>query len=99
MTGKIQYNFTATTWQYEQPGGWHFVTIPKEIGNEIRTQLGWQEQGWGRMPATARVGSSVWDTAIWYDTKKQAYLLPLKAEVRKKEQLVPGTQTEITIWI
>ena len=26
-----------------------------------------------------------WQTAIWFDTKQDTYLLPLKAAVRKKE--------------
>ncbi|CAM1341723.1 conserved hypothetical protein [Tenacibaculum amylolyticum] len=45
------------------------------------------EEGWGRMKATATINSFLWETAIWFDTKQDTYLLPLKAEVRKKEKL------------
>lgn len=55
---------------------------------EIRSMLGWQEEGWGRLKVRARVGQTSWDTAMWYDTKAQTYLLPLKASVRKAEGLI-----------
>ncbi|MDD4087237.1 MAG: DUF1905 domain-containing protein, partial [Bacteroidales bacterium] len=44
------------------------------------------EEGWGRLKATAEIGKSVWKTAIWFDTKHQTYILPLKAEIRKKRR-------------
>jgi len=45
------------------------------------------EEGWGRLKATARIGGTEWKTAIWFDTQWDSYLLPLKAEVRKKEKI------------
>jgi hypothetical protein len=39
----------------------------------------------GRLKATAQIGDSIWKTAIWFDTKLNTYLLPLKAAIRKKE--------------
>lgn len=35
------------------------------------------------MKATAKKGNTKWQTAIWFDTKQDTYLLPLKAIVRK----------------
>jgi hypothetical protein len=86
-TGKIKYAFSATIWQHAAPGGWHFISLPEELGAEIRENLRWQEEGWGRLKATAQIGNSNWTTAIWFDTKLKTYILPLKAEVRKKELL------------
>ena len=65
-------------------GGWFFVSLPKSISKEIRNHLKWQEEGWGRMKATANINDLQWDTAIWCDTKENTYLLPIKAEIRKK---------------
>ena len=36
---------------------------------------------------TAKTGNTQWETAIWFDTKLDTYLLPLKAEIRKKEKI------------
>ncbi len=57
------------------------------MSKEIRENLQWQEEGWGRMKASAIIKEVQWDTAIWFDTKTNTYLLPVKAEIRKKAKL------------
>ncbi|MEY3366917.1 MAG: hypothetical protein RI973_72 [Bacteroidota bacterium] len=99
MKGKIKYAFTAAVWLHPSPGGWHFVSVPKIIADEIRTNLSGLETGWGRLKATAAVGNSIWETAIWFDTKMNTYLLPLKAGIRKSENLAAGENVAVTIWI
>ena len=95
----IKYQFTAKPWQYKGTGGWHFVSLPHEMAKEIRHALRSEEQGWGRLTATAKIGNSEWKTAIWFDTKANTYLLPLKSEIRKKEMLEVGKNTEAVVWI
>ena len=48
---------------------------------------------------TAKIGNTQWETAIWFDTKLDTYLLPLKAEIRKKEKITTDKEIEIVIWI
>lgn len=99
MNGKIKYEFTSKTWQHSSPGGWHFVSLPVEIGKEIRGILRSNEEGWGRLKATAKIGNSEWKTAIWFDTKMNTYLLPLKAVIRKKEHIEPEQMIKLIIWV
>ncbi|MEO1655638.1 MAG: DUF1905 domain-containing protein [Bacteroidota bacterium] len=99
MEGKIQYAFTAKLWQHASPGGWFFVSLPQDYSEEIRGQLQWQEEGWGRMKARAQIGTLTWETAIWFDTKMETYLLPIKAEIRKKAKLEIDQSIEIIVWI
>jgi len=99
MTGSIHYDFSAKIWQHSGAGGWHFVSLPQHISNEIRENHGWQEEGWGRLKVKAKIGLVSWDTAIWYDTKSATYLLPVKAEIRKKHQIETGIEMEICIFI
>lgn len=96
---KIAYTFQANVWQHASPGGWYFVSLPLEVGSEIRSHSGWQEEGWGRLKSTAKIGDSIWKTAIWFDTKLNTYLLPLKAMVRTKERIELDQKIEITLWI
>lgn len=95
----IKYAFTSEIWKYPTPAGWHFVSLPLKLGKEIRENLKWQEEGWGRLKAIAEIGNSEWETAIWFDTKMNTYLLPLKAEIRKKEKLQEGDKKKIIVWI
>ncbi|HEU5165048.1 MAG TPA: DUF1905 domain-containing protein [Chitinophagaceae bacterium] len=96
----IKYKFTAKPWQYSGPGGgWHFVSLPVELAKKIRNALKSEEEAWGRLKATAKIGNSEWSTAIWFDTKRNTYLLPLKSEIRKKENLSGDKVVETVLWI
>ena len=80
--------------------GWlAFYSLPYELAKEIRTALKSEEEGWGRLAATAKIGNSEWKTAIWFDTKLGTYLLPLKADIRKKENLQMDKNIEAVVWI
>lgn len=91
--------FSEKPWQHASPGGWYFVSLPKDMAKEIRGLLQSEEEGWGRLKATASIGKSEWKTAIWFDTKADTYLLPLKAEIRKKESIESGTAITVAIWL
>lgn len=99
MNGKIKFEFTAKVWQHSSPSGWHFVSLPTKASNEIRKNLKWQEEGWGRLKATAKIGNSEWKTAIWFDTNHDTYLLPIKAEIRKKENIELDKEIKTIVWI
>jgi hypothetical protein len=73
--------------------------VPENVSMEIRENLKWQEEGWGRLKITAEIGSSHWKTSIWFDTKRNMYLLPLKADIRKKENVEIGKNIDVIIWI
>lgn len=95
----IKYTFTAKPWQYTGTSGWHFISLPGKLSKEIRSALKSEEEGWGRLKVTAKIGNSEWKTAIWFDTKMNTYLLPLKAEIRKKENLVINKDVIAVLWI
>lgn len=96
---KINYKFKTHPWLYNGTGGWTFVSIPIEISTEIRDIFKSEEQGWGRLKIKAKIGETEWKTAIWFDTKHNTYLLPLKAEIRKKENIVLNKTINVNIWI
>ena len=101
-SGLVKYEFTNKPYQYQAEGaacGWHFISFPKELAKEIRENHKWQEEGWGRMKVTAQIGGSEWKTSIWFDTKLDTYLLPLKAEIRRKEKIEIGKDVHVTIWV
>lgn len=96
---KLQYTFRAGCWRYSGPAGWYFVSLPTRLSKEIRKTLKPEEEGWGRLRLVARVGDTDWKTAIWFDTKLNTYLLPLKAAVRKKESIEAGALLAITLYL
>ena len=97
MHAKITYQFSGKVWKSGENAGWVFVSLPKDIAKEIRKNLQWQEEGWGRMKATAITRHKEWETAIWIDKKQDTYLLPLKAEIRKKASIKLGDIIEVEV--
>lgn len=91
----VQYIFSAMI-RYSE---WYFVSMPKDMSEEIRTNFKDLEEGWGRLKATAKIGNSEWKTAIWFDTKQQTYLLPIKALIRKNEKIGADSQVKVSVWI
>jgi len=78
---------TAQVWLYPGPAAWYFVTLPKKEADKIRDIYGMHAKGWGSLPITVTVGSTSWDTSIFPDKKTGSYLLPIKAQVRKAENI------------
>ncbi|MCC6754247.1 MAG: DUF1905 domain-containing protein [Saprospiraceae bacterium] len=95
----IKYEFSGRVWQHPSPGGWFFVSLPVKLTAEIRENLKWQEEGWGRLKATAGIGSLLWNTAIWFDKKSNTYLLPLKAKIREQASLAANSDVNIVLWL
>lgn len=96
---KIPYRFSALPWKYTGPAAWYFVSLPSELSAEIRSLFRREEEGWGRLPVEAEISGLKWKTAIWFDTKRNAYLLPLKADVRRKISFEPEQVLDIAVFV
>jgi hypothetical protein len=86
-------------WKHNADGGWHFVSLPTDISADIRVHLKEFEEGWGRLKVTAQLDDITWPTAIWFDTKRNTYLLPLKVSIRTKRALSIGDEVTIKLSI
>lgn len=91
------YNMRAEVWLYPGAAAWHFVTLPKKQSAEIKERFGAASRGWGSLPVVARIGKTSWKTSIFPDKREGAYLLPLKAEVRRIESVRAGETIAFSI--
>lgn len=94
-----QYKVSVKVWLYPGMAGWHFVTIPYDVSEEIKARFGDRAKGWGSLPAIVTVNKTVWKTSIFPDKKENAYVLPLKAEVRKRENIIVGDVISLLVEI
>lgn len=92
-----EFTCRAKVWVYPGQAGWHFVSVPKKESSRIKALFGGLQRGFGSFPVTVTIGKTTWRTSIFPDVKTGTYLLPVKAEVRKKEGLVGGKTTTFTI--
>jgi hypothetical protein len=93
------YSFKATVWLYPGMAGWHFVTLPKDTRDDINFYFAHAKRGWGSLPVNVTIGKTTWKTSIFPDKKADSYLLPLKAEVRKKEIIKEGDSVKFSLVI
>ena len=89
--------FRAKVWTQESTGAWHFVTLPAALSKRIRTLATGRLKPFGSFQVKARTGLSAWETSRFADTKRNAFLLPVKADVRRKEKISPGDMIEVSI--
>ncbi len=89
----------AKIWLYPGMAGWHFVTLPKKYSAAIQKNHTSLKRGWGSVPVYATIGDTRWKTSIFPDRKNDTYLLPLKAQVRKREDIYSGDTITFSIEI
>ena len=85
----IEETFSGELWEYSGKGSWHFVTLPEEIATRIRFFKS-GAPGFGSVRVEVKIGSSVWQTSLFPDSKRQSYLLPVKADIRRTEKISDG---------
>lgn len=98
------YPIRARVWLYPGDSPWHFITIQKADADEIKKEYVWPRRGFGAIPVnvtilrqgSGQVGKTSWKTSIFPD-KDGTYLLPLKKELRKKEDIKVGDIISVSI--
>lgn len=88
-------------WRAEPPakGSWHFLTIAGDAADAIRTAAGGRSGGWGSVRVTAKIGKTSWQTSLFPNKQLGGYMLPLKADVRKREAVNEGDEISATICV
>ena len=93
--------FTSPCWLYAGKSAWYFVTLPPDSAAEIsyfsKALNGGKRTGWGSVRVTVQVGETVWQTTLFPDSKNKSYVLPIKAAVRKAENIVEGNIIEVRV--
>lgn len=96
---KNHFKIQSKVWLYPGMAGWHFVSIPPIESDQIKKAFSAMKRGWGSLPVIVKIGKTSWSTSIFPDTKAGAYLLPLKADIRKKEKIISDDIITFTIEI
>ncbi|MEQ1488559.1 MAG: DUF1905 domain-containing protein [Methylotenera sp.] len=99
----LSFTFTGECWLWQTTAtAWHFITLPEDKSEEIKffnENLHGKTRGWGAVRVQVTVGKTIWETSIFPYAKSKAYILPIKAEVRKKEKILAGDVVEVTLKI
>lgn len=92
----ITHKLNEKVWLYPGDAAWHFIIIKKEDALEIKMDYIWPRRGFGAIPVNVTIGKTSWKTSI-FPEKTGTYLLPLKKEARKKENIKEGDSISFTL--
>ena len=89
--------FASPLWAHDGDAGWHFVTLPAVVAEELRVRVPPRGPGFGSIRVTVTVAASTWDTSVFPDKATGSFLLPVKKDVRHANRLVAGDTVQVLL--
>jgi hypothetical protein len=68
---------------------WHFLSVPEDQAVEIRAHGLLNRGGFGSVRVEAAIGEVRWRTSV-FPQKSGGYILPVKADVRRRAAIAAG---------
>jgi hypothetical protein len=93
------YSFRAELWQYPGEAGWHFLTLPADVADDLREQAAAFRKGFGSVKVTAEISGHAWQTSVFPDSKSGSYVLPVKKAVRTAARIGDGDEVAVQLEI
>lgn len=83
-------------WKGEQAGRWYFITVPDDQSGEIKAHSFENPRGFSSVKVEARIADVTWRTSV-FPLNSGGYLLPVKAEVRRKAGIAAGDEVTVEL--
>ena len=93
----MRLSFKGVTYRWPKNPAIFLVSIPLELSEEIREVSAGLTNGFGSLRVEARIGQSIWRTSIFPDSTSGLFDLPLKAEIRKANQISEGSSISVSL--
>ena len=90
----IAFTSLLWIWQGESAGRWYFLTVPEQQSAEIKVHSLGSPRGFGSVKVEAAIGDVTWRTSV-FPLNSGGYVLPVKADVRKRARLVAGDEVTV----
>ena len=91
----IEFSGKIIFWRGPSP--FFFVKVPAKHSREIKAISNAVTYGWGVIPVHVRIGETEFTTSLF--PKDGRYLVPIKASVRKAEDLDKGDKITVRLEI
>ncbi len=101
MTEQITHTGPLWRWSGGNGGAWHFVSIDGAAGEALSAtalmrRLEKTLGGFGSLKVQARIGDSRFATSV-FPSKSEGWILPVKASVRRAEDLAEGDAVSVSL--
>ena len=89
---------TTPLWLWSgDKASWHFLTVPDAQAAEIRLQSLGLRNGFGSVRVQAAIGEVRWRTSLFPMGRTSEYILPVKADVRRRAGISAGDEVTVTL--
>jgi Domain of unknown function (DUF1905) len=96
-----RFEVTARVWLWRpakpSAASWHFVTVEGQTAAEIRYAALGQTAGFGSIKVAATIGGTRWRTSLFPERESGNLVLPLKVEVRRRENIAAGDTVTVIL--
>jgi hypothetical protein len=92
----LTVRFTGALWRWQGDAPWHFLTVPPEVSDDVREAAG-APVAFGSVRVTVTVGGTTWSTSLFPHKESGGYLLPVKKDVRVREDLQVGEPVDVLL--
>jgi hypothetical protein len=91
----MNIEFNGKIWFWRGPAPWYYVTVPVKQSRDLKAIVGFVTYGWGMIPVDVQIGKTRWTTSLF--PKDGHYIVPIKASVRKAENLEEGDTVDVRL--
>lgn len=91
------YSFRAELWHYPGESGWHFLTLPPDVADDLREEAAAFRKGFGSVRVSAEISGHAWQTSVFPDSKSGSYLLPVRKAVRTAAGISAGDEVAVQL--
>jgi hypothetical protein len=94
----LNFTFHTEIFRWGGDSAWHFIAVPADIADDIEDSATLRG-GFGSIKVLVTIGNTTWNTSLFPDSKRKTFILPVKKEVRRAENLTEGDSPKIYLVI
>ena len=94
---QVRFKFRTEIIEWRGPAPFFYAPVPQEHVEELRRAAKVASYGWGVVPVEAKIAGVTFTTSLF--PKGDTYLLPLKADVRRKTNITVGDEISVVMTV
>jgi hypothetical protein len=91
------YSFRGELWHHPEQAGWHFITLPHDLAEQLRDDSVPFRKAFGSVQVSASIAGRRWSTSIFPESKSNSYVLPVKKAIRTAAGIRAGDEVDVEL--
>jgi hypothetical protein len=91
------YSFRGELWHYPGETGWHFITLPQDLAEQLRDEAAPFRKAFGSVKVSVSIAGQRWSTSIFPESRSHSYVLPVKKGIRTAAGIRAGDEVDVEL--